>query len=287
MELYNSSTRIGTQRAGYQASNATAQNDALLWKCLILLGLLYLVWTDRIAIHLNYGTVEPTAQPAAAASLAPTAAPAMLSETSIVAPPTPTSFTSPFETRRTTLALPAHAKGHIRFVIDPAFAQRNGVPSDEVKRSLELCRTYIERYAPVAEAEMRHFGIPASITLAQGLLESNAGDSPLARKTNNHFGIKCFSRTCKRGHCVNFTDDSHKDFFVRYDNAWSSFRAHSQFLKNSKRYAALFKLDPTDYRAWAHGLQRAGYATDPLYAEKLIAIVENLGLSRFDDASMP
>jgi flagellum-specific peptidoglycan hydrolase FlgJ len=134
---------------------------------------------------------------------------------------------------------------------------------------------------------MRRFGIPASITLAQGLLESNAGDSPLVRKTNNHFGIKCFSKTCKRGHCANFTDDSHKDFFVRYDNAWSSYRAHSQFLKNTKRYAALFNLDPADYRAWAQGLEKAGYATDPLYAEKLVALIENLGLNRYDLPSLP
>lgn len=152
---------------------------------------------------------------------------------------------------------------------------------------MAVCRSYIERFAPVAVAEMRRYGIPASIALAQGLLESNAGDSPLARKTNNHFAIKCFSKTCKRGHCLNFTDDSHKDFFIRYENVWSSYRAHSLLLKNSKRYSALFQLEPTDYRGWAYGLKKAGYATDPLYAEKLIALIENLSLHRYDEAVMP
>lgn len=280
---HTSSTNASAGRMAYSSNTNTDQNGALFWKCLVLLALLYLVWTDRISINLNYGSVEPTARPAPAAAMA---AAAVLSETGPAATTVLAAASCP-ETRRTSVTLPDHAKGHMRFVVDPDFARRNGCSPDEVKRSLEMCRAYVERFAPVAEAEMRRFGIPASITLAQGLLESNAGDSPLARKTNNHFGIKCFSKTCKRGHCANFTDDSHKDFFIRYDNVWSSYRAHSQFLKDSKRYAALFKLDPTDYRAWAHGLQKAGYATDPMYAQKLIALIEGLGLDRYDDASMP
>ncbi len=282
MKYAHSSTMSGSARSTHPSAAKANQDDTLLWKCLVLLALLYLVWTDRISINLNYDSAEPVARPAPAA---PAAAAAVLSEAAVVA--TPTASTRPAEVRRTAVTLPAHASGHTRFAMDPAFAQRNGIPAAEVKRSLDMCREYVERFAPVAEAELQRFGIPASITLAQGLLESNAGDSPLVRKTNNHFDIKCFSKTCKRGHCVNFTDDSHKDFFVRYDNAWSSFRAHSQFLKNSKRYAGLFRLDPTDYRAWAKGLQEAGYATDPLYAQKLIALIENLGLDKYDDASMP
>jgi flagellum-specific peptidoglycan hydrolase FlgJ len=145
-----------------------------------------------------------------------------------------------------------------------------------------LCHDYIRHYAPVAQTEMRKFGIPASITLAQGLLESNAGTSGLAKKANNHFGMKCFSHRCKKGHCINATDDTHKDFFLKFNNAWSSYRAHSTFLKEKPRYAGLFRLSRTDYRAWAKGLSKAGYATDRQYADKLIRIIEDFQLHRFD-----
>ena len=143
-------------------------------------------------------------------------------------------------------------------------------------------RNYIKRFSEVARSEMRKFGIPASITLAQGLIESNAGDSRLAVENNNHFGLKCFSSKCKKGHCSNFTDDSHKDFFRKYDTAWESFRAHSNLL-NRERYKQLKKLSPSDYKGWAHGLKAAGYATDKRYAEKLIHIIEEMDLTQFDN----
>jgi flagellum-specific peptidoglycan hydrolase FlgJ len=120
-------------------------------------------------------------------------------------------------------------------------------------------------------------------TLAQGLLESNAGQSQLAQKTNNHFGIKCFSSRCKKGHCANFSDDTHKDFFVKYNNARESFRAHSNFLKNGKRYQKLWQLNSNDYRAWARGLAKCGYATDKKYAEKVMNIIQSLHLEQFDE----
>jgi flagellum-specific peptidoglycan hydrolase FlgJ len=151
-----------------------------------------------------------------------------------------------------------------------------------VKSPKSACDDYIAQFSPVAVAEMRQNGIPASITLAQGLLESNAGQSSLAQKGHNHFGIKCFSKRCKKGHCMNFTDDSHKDFFVKYSNSWSSYKAHSAFLKQTPRYAKLFKLARTDYKGWARGLSSAGYATDKRYGEKLIALIEQLNLTQFD-----
>jgi len=141
---------------------------------------------------------------------------------------------------------------------------------------------YIRRFQRVAIAEMEQFNIPASVAMAQGLLESDAGQSRLATKANNHFGVKCHSRTCAAGHCLNSADDSHKDFFIKYTNAWGSFRAHSQFLKNTKRYAPLFKLDQNDYRGWASGLAQAGYATDKKYGEKLMVLIQNMKLERFD-----
>jgi len=128
---------------------------------------------------------------------------------------------------------------------------------------------------------MEKYGIPASVTLAQGLLESDAGESRLARINNNHFGIKCFSKDCSKGHCANFTDDSHKDFFRRYKNVWESYRAHSIFLRK-KRYLHLQKLGTTNYVGWSHGLKEAGYATDLRYANKLIEIIEALNLNKYD-----
>lgn len=146
----------------------------------------------------------------------------------------------------------------------------------------EQQKAYIDRFAKVAQKEMIEFGIPASITLAQGLLETNAGESPLATRHNNHFGLKCFSRTCDKGHCTNFSDDSHKDFFRKFTSAWESYRAHSLLLVNSDRYQDLFKLPKSDYKSWAKGLKEAGYATDRAYANKLIRLIEGLRLYEYD-----
>lgn len=165
--------------------------------------------------------------------------------------------------------------------------QKKTIPKKVVKKKKWTAKQlrqlkYVDRYAKVAQAEMTKYGIPASITLAQGLLESNIGTSTLAKKNNNHFGIKCFSRNCSKGHCSNFSDDSHKDFFRIYANSWESYRAHSLLLKNNKRYSSLFKLRRTDYKNWAKGLKKAGYATDKTYAEKLIRLIDELDLHKYD-----
>lgn len=139
---------------------------------------------------------------------------------------------------------------------------------------------YIKNFSAIAVGEMRKYKIPASISLAQGLIESRAGTSRLAVKANNHFGMKCFSRSCKKGHCMNATDDSHKDFFRNFRSAWESYRAHS-LLISSGRYAKL-KKHGKDYKKWAYGLQSAGYATDQTYAKKLISVIETHKLYRFD-----
>ncbi len=139
---------------------------------------------------------------------------------------------------------------------------------------------FIKKYAPVAKTEMNKFGIPASIKMAQALIESNSGKSRLAKNNNNHFGIKCFSRNCKKGHCTNATDDHHKDFFRKFSSAWESWRAHSTLLEN-KRYQSL-KSFGKDYKKWAHGLKKAGYATDQSYAKKLINTIEKYHLYKLD-----
>ena len=159
------------------------------------------------------------------------------------------------------------------------FATKDSKSAEAIKRKKQL--KYVDRYVNLAQKEMEKYGIPASITLAQGLLESNCGESRLAVRNNNHFGVKCFSRSCKKGHCTNFTDDSHKDFFRKYNNVWESYRGHSYLLR-ADRYKPLYKLDSNDYKGWARGLKKAGYATDKYYAEKLIQIIETFELYKLD-----
>ena len=139
---------------------------------------------------------------------------------------------------------------------------------------------YIEKWAATAVMEMRRSGIPASITLAQGLVESAAGASDLAVKGNNHFGIKCHGEWS--GRRVYHDDDKRGECFRAYDSAEESFRDHSDFLRGRQRYAALFKLDVTDYKGWAEGLSRAGYATSPTYATQLIKLIEDYRLYEYD-----
>ena len=161
-----------------------------------------------------------------------------------------------------------------------SFGSNESSKSKTSKRKKQ--EAYVNRFVEVAQKEMRKYGIPASITLAQGLIETNAGDSRLAKQNNNHFGMKCFSKKCGKGHCANFTDDSHKDFFRKYKSSWESYRAHSQLLMG-RRYRHLKKLGNENYRDWARGLKKAGYATDKHYAEKLINIIDELKLYKFDN----
>ncbi|MEL6655190.1 MAG: glucosaminidase domain-containing protein [Bacteroidota bacterium] len=152
-------------------------------------------------------------------------------------------------------------------------------PEQREKRRRQMA--YVREYHDLAEQEMERHGIPVSITLAQGLLESNIGQSRLALENNNHFGIKCFSKSCKKGHCTNFNDDHHKDFFRKFISVEESYEAHSKVLEKD-RYRSLFRLKSNDYKGWARGLRKAGYATDPRYADKLIRIIEDLELYQYD-----
>lgn len=142
-------------------------------------------------------------------------------------------------------------------------------------------QNYIDKYKDLAIEGMLKYKVPASITLAQGLLESGAGTSELTVKGNNHFGIKCHGWT---GRTVYHDDDAQNECFRAYDNAFQSFEDHCKFLKNGKRYSSLFNLKVTDYKGWANGLKAAGYATNPQYAQKLIGIIELYKLSQYDTA---
>ena len=139
---------------------------------------------------------------------------------------------------------------------------------------------YIARYSDMAVDQMKQYGIPASITLAQGLLESDAGRSTLASKCNNHFGIKCHNDW--KGRKMYHDDDERQECFRCYGSPEDSYRDHSLFLVNGARYKDLFKLGATDYKGWAKGLKAAGYATSPTYAQKLIELIERYGLDRYD-----
>lgn len=139
---------------------------------------------------------------------------------------------------------------------------------------------YINLYHAVAMEEMKLYGIPASITLAQGILESGSGKGRLSVEANNHFGIKCHDWT---GAKIYHDDDRSQECFRKYNDAKYSFRDHSLFLKERKRYYKLFELDPDDYRGWARELRAAGYATDRRYPEKLIDLIERYQLHQYDD----
>lgn len=139
---------------------------------------------------------------------------------------------------------------------------------------------YIDKWAATAVREMYRSGVPASITLAQGLLESRAGQSDLAAKGNNHFGIKCHSDW--KGKTMKADDDRKGECFRVYANADESFRDHSDFLRYKDRYKFLFDFDTKDYESWAYGLKKAGYATDPAYPSKLIKLIEDYDLSKYD-----
>jgi LysM repeat protein len=155
------------------------------------------------------------------------------------------------------------------FIFTSAFGQRD----EEIK-------AYVEKYKNISIEEMKQYGIPASITLAQGIHESAAGKSKLAQNSNNHFGIKCHKDWQGKGY--NHDDDKPQECFRVYDNPEESFRDHSKFLLGRTWYKPLFSLNMTDYKGWAHGLKKAGYATNPKYAYVLIDLIEKYNLHQYD-----
>ena len=142
---------------------------------------------------------------------------------------------------------------------------------------------YVEKYKDIAIREMKRMGVPAAITLAQGLLETENGNSDLVKKSNNHFGIKCKSSWTAAG--VMHDDDAPGECFRSYKDANESYRDHSNYLRGSERYASLFTLKPTDYKAWAKGLRKAGYATNPKYPDILIKNIEQYNLQQYSLAA--
>ena len=138
-------------------------------------------------------------------------------------------------------------------------------------------KRYIKLYAPIARKQMKVYKIPASVTMAQGILESGYGEATLAKKGNNHFGIKCHKDW--KGKKIFHDDDEENECFRSYSNPVKSYKDHSLFLANRDRYRFLFDLNSKDYKSWAEGLKKAGYATDPEYSKKLISLIERFNLS--------
>lgn len=159
----------------------------------------------------------------------------------------------------------------VLFIFTAGFAQQRQLSREE----------YIQKYYKLAISEMERSGIPASITMAQGCWESQNGNSELATQGNNHFGIKCKSDWT--GKKIYHDDDSKQECFRKYIHAEASYIDHTNFLMAGSRYSFLFQLDPKDYVAWARGLKQAGYATDPIYAERLIKIIEENKLFLYDE----
>jgi flagellum-specific peptidoglycan hydrolase FlgJ len=154
------------------------------------------------------------------------------------------------------------------------------VATSKVATTSDLIKDYIATYRGIAQDNMRQYGIPASITLAQGILESGSGQGGLSQSANNHFGIKCHKEWT--GPSVRHDDDAAQECFRKYDHPRESYRDHSLFLTSRSRYASLFSLPKDDYSAWAHGLKNAGYATDPKYPAKLISLIERYQLHQYD-----
>ena len=154
-------------------------------------------------------------------------------------------------------------------------------PGRFVRFPISSTQEYIETFSEIAQYEMRAFGIPASITLAQGILESGSGRGELTQKTNNHFGIKCHSGW--QGEYDFHDDDERGECFRKYNHPMYSFRDHSIFLSSRSRYAFLFNYRRDDYKKWAHGLKKAGYATDKKYPQKLISLIEKFNLAAYDE----
>jgi flagellum-specific peptidoglycan hydrolase FlgJ len=158
-------------------------------------------------------------------------------------------------------------------------ATESYIPKKSTLKKVDKVQAYVDKYINVALAEQSLYGIPASITLAQGIVESNSGTSSLSVKCNNHFGMKW--RKGRKEKFAIYHDDSPKDKFVVYKSAWYSFRDHSKLLIHH-RYNHLFKLKCDDYKGWAKGLKKAGYATNKNYDKIIIAVIERYKLNKYD-----
>lgn len=172
---------------------------------------------------------------------------------------------------------------NLKFLLVAAFCIFTSVNAQSDSRMTP--EEYIAKFKEAALLDMKKTGVPASITMAQGMYESDYGNSPLAKEANNHFGVKCHSEW--NGATYHQNDDAPNECFRKYKSVVESYDDHSDFLRSRERYKSLFDLEITDYKGWAHGLKKAGYATNPEYAKKLIDIIERYNLSELDKGGNP
>jgi flagellum-specific peptidoglycan hydrolase FlgJ len=254
--------------------------------------IVFLIWLlfvkDRFSIQIHIGNPDETTPKTEQAKTKSfetqrVSRPSAANETPASASVLPFAFANP--ATATSAALTEAQKkqalqySNLGFALNPDYASKNNISPAIVAYKQQKCLDYIQNYLSIAQEEQQLYGIPAAITLAQALLESNAGDSNLAQLENNHFGLKC-SKKCTTCRCAKYTDDTPNDLFQVFDTPWFSFRAHSKLLQTD-RYRHLLQLPTSDYQNWAYGLQAAGYATDPKYAKKLIAIIEAFQLHKY------
>lgn len=266
------------QHAKYHLNKSVAMIQKYWFQVLLLSLGIYVLFSKDISIEVGLSTGGLLAQEAAVAPVvSPSdsrALPTNLQEKESIHP-----SVLPAATKKEVEVPVANTMANLTPILSPTYAKRKGIPQSVVDAKLAICRNYVKQFAPAALQEMQQYGIPASITLAQGLLESNAGESRLAMESNNHFGIKCRTK-CRGCTCRNYSDDDIYDMFRVFESSWESYREHSELLQNG-RYKHL-KGYGMNYKKWAHGLKKAGYATDKRYAEKLIQIIEFLNLDRYD-----
>ena len=246
------------------------------WKLVFILVFAFLFHQNNYSVQVSFGKTKSTDPPSNTASLFPPSLSPNFQDIELHNIPNPaTAFGAALsQTEKTTAK---HYSNLDNLSKDTKIIKKKNKYS---RSKRQKCLDYIDKYAKTAQEEAVIYHVPASITLAQALLESNAGESRLARNENNHFGIKC-KKKCLGCRCANYKDDSKYDMFRVFDTPWRSYREHSKLL-TSNRYMHLLRLPVTDYKSWARGLQKAGYATNQMYGDKLIQIIESFELNKYD-----
>ncbi|MDX1940252.1 MAG: glucosaminidase domain-containing protein [Saprospiraceae bacterium] len=269
-----------SQNADYQLKNKPGILQKYWFQALILALVVYILFKKDVSIEFGLSTGSVLLADASDAPSQDVASHDHIALPATYQEENPLNVSALATERKDKEKIPiANTMANLTPILSPSYAKRKGIPQEVVDQKLNICKAYIRRHAAAAIQEMHQFDIPASITLAQGLLESNAGESRLAKESNNHFGIKCRSK-CAGCTCRNYSDDDIYDMFRVFNSAWESYREHSRLL-NGGRYNHLKKYG-NHYKNWAYGLKKAGYATDPRYAEKLIQIIEFLDLDKYD-----
>ncbi len=251
-----------------EAQDYANKLEPFFWKLLLLSALVYFVWSDSISISIGLGplSIEKTEM-----------------QRNFIQRKTDLFGLLGFcHEKSRGIRLEEDALDNLSFVLDPTYANRFGIPDEQVQARMERCSIFVKRFSPVAIAEMRRFGVPASIMLAQALLASNAGDDPICRETNNYFKRSCQPAACAAEHFADLESSDQIALVDEFSNLWGSFRAQSLFLTQTARFSDLLQLERNDFHAWAKGLESGGYSMDAQYSEKLIAIIQGLQLEDLD-----